>query len=138
MVLWLFFFFFSSRRRHTRCALVTGVQTCALPISACEVVAGPGDMVAGDELRLAAAGSRRQGQVGEAGQLEGGCNVRHRPVQVQGIDAFGETVDERLEGAMQGALADRRLEISFAGAAVRSEEHTSELQSLMRNSYAVF
>src|SRR3546814_19537017 len=25
-------FFFSSRRRHTRCALVTGVQTCALPI----------------------------------------------------------------------------------------------------------
>src|SRR3546814_9545664 len=25
--------FFSSRRRHTRCALVTGVQTCALPIS---------------------------------------------------------------------------------------------------------
>src|SRR3546814_8133639 len=31
MVLY-FFFFFSSRRRHTRCALVTGVQTCALPI----------------------------------------------------------------------------------------------------------
>src|SRR3546814_7156120 len=28
-----FGFFFSSRRRHTRCALVTGVQTCALPIS---------------------------------------------------------------------------------------------------------
>src|SRR3546814_19252255 len=28
----LFCFFFSSRRRHTRCALVTGVQTCALPI----------------------------------------------------------------------------------------------------------
>src|SRR3546814_17609584 len=35
-------FFFSSRRRHTRCALVTGVQTCALPI--CLVPAlGPGD-----------------------------------------------------------------------------------------------
>src|SRR3546814_3388691 len=29
-------FFFSSRRRHTRCALVTGVQTCALPISMAE------------------------------------------------------------------------------------------------------
>src|SRR3546814_19126060 len=28
----MFLFFFSSRRRHTRCALVTGVQTCALPI----------------------------------------------------------------------------------------------------------
>src|SRR3546814_1358732 len=29
----VFLFFFSSIRRHTRCALVTGVQTCALPIS---------------------------------------------------------------------------------------------------------
>src|SRR3546814_3909076 len=28
----VYVFFFSSRRRHTRCALVTGVQTCALPI----------------------------------------------------------------------------------------------------------
>src|SRR3546814_12732714 len=41
MVVWLFCcclfcscFFFSSRRRHTSCALVTGVQTCALPILA--------------------------------------------------------------------------------------------------------
>src|SRR3546814_6358733 len=32
-VSFVLFFFFSSRRRHTRCALVTGVQTCALPIS---------------------------------------------------------------------------------------------------------
>src|SRR3546814_6928028 len=32
ILLVLLFFFFSSRRRHTRCALVTGVQTCALPI----------------------------------------------------------------------------------------------------------
>src|SRR3546814_1066032 len=31
-LLFVCFFFFSSRRRHTRCALVTGVQTCALPI----------------------------------------------------------------------------------------------------------
>src|SRR3546814_7425014 len=31
-------FFFSSRRRHTRCALVTGVQTCALPIYRVQIV----------------------------------------------------------------------------------------------------
>src|SRR3546814_6700423 len=40
-----FVFFFSSRRRHTRCALVTGVQTCALPILEAglrrEALAGP-------------------------------------------------------------------------------------------------
>src|SRR3546814_6062196 len=35
----MIFFFFSSRRRHTRCALVTGVQTCALPISTAEWLA---------------------------------------------------------------------------------------------------
>src|SRR3546814_2194515 len=33
MTVYYWCFFFSSRRRHTRCALVTGVQTCALPIS---------------------------------------------------------------------------------------------------------
>src|SRR3546814_5575917 len=33
MFVYRLLFFFSSRRRHTRCALVTGVQTCALPIS---------------------------------------------------------------------------------------------------------
>src|SRR3546814_15402983 len=36
-----FFFFFSSRRRHTRCALVTGVQTCALPICFVEIRKSP-------------------------------------------------------------------------------------------------
>src|SRR3546814_8010413 len=42
MVIFLvvFMFFFSSRRRHTRCALVTGVQTCALPISNTPIVIG--------------------------------------------------------------------------------------------------
>src|SRR3546814_16297548 len=34
-------FFFSSRRRHTRCALVTGVQTCALPICSMSAIRLP-------------------------------------------------------------------------------------------------
>src|SRR3546814_15054318 len=36
--MFILLFFFSSRRRHTRCALVTGVQTCALPILTCPAV----------------------------------------------------------------------------------------------------
>src|SRR3546814_6996189 len=40
-VLLYFLFFFASRRRHTRCALVTGVQTCALPISGLPVCGTP-------------------------------------------------------------------------------------------------
>src|SRR3546814_5429132 len=41
VIVWCFdlcIFFFSSRRRHTRCALVTGVQTCALPILVLRIV----------------------------------------------------------------------------------------------------
>src|SRR3546814_1792999 len=45
-------FFFSSRRRHTRCALVTGVQTCALPILPMDTRDMP---VAWDELEHGAA-----------------------------------------------------------------------------------
>src|SRR3546814_5785442 len=41
MYVLLIFFFFSSRRRHTRCALVTGVQTCALPICRAAPRQGP-------------------------------------------------------------------------------------------------
>src|SRR3546814_6042390 len=37
-------FFFASRRRHTRCALVTGVQTCALPILRSFAEADPLDL----------------------------------------------------------------------------------------------
>src|SRR3546814_5936211 len=42
-IMYLFIFFFSSRRRHTRCALVTGVQTRALPIFTPDLV---GDVLA--------------------------------------------------------------------------------------------
>src|SRR3546814_8436715 len=63
------YFFFSSRRRHTRCALVTGVQTCALPISGkpsrplplpTVPAAVPGKLPA----KLASGESRRQGAAG--------------------------------------------------------------------------
>src|SRR3546814_6698083 len=43
----ILYFFFSSRRRHTRCALVTGVQTCALPILSSSLSFSIGDWRAG-------------------------------------------------------------------------------------------
>src|SRR6059058_3705322 len=42
LVIFIIFFFFSSRRRHTRCRYVTGVQTCALPISETSAPRSPG------------------------------------------------------------------------------------------------
>src|SRR3546814_10683912 len=56
-----FVFFFSSRRRHTRCALVTGVQTCALPILFAPVA--PADGVA-ETPRLALDLVGREGRKG--------------------------------------------------------------------------
>src|SRR3546814_5959203 len=84
------FFFFSSRRRHTRCALVTGVQTCALPISGRAVE--------------------------QAGKIR------------------ADAVAAALFGGVAGLAHDER---PFAGGG-EIGEHTSELQSLMRISYAVF
>src|SRR3546814_2815493 len=51
MLLFFVFFFFSSRRRHTRCALVTGVQTCALPIFRCPNSALFPDSPSGDGMK---------------------------------------------------------------------------------------
>src|SRR3546814_2544274 len=112
----LYFFFFSSRRRHTRCALVTGVQTCALPISAPRASA------------------------------EALCEDAHRAYR-SGVN--WDDLRYFLELARTGKLtaAARRLSVEHTTvsrrvqaceASARSEEHTSELQSLMRISYAVF
>src|SRR3546814_4126574 len=109
---------FSSRRRHTRCALVTGVQTCALPIyqpglspASVQVSAkgsghcpGPFVHFGLRELRMAFAGLEARPLIGES-----------RPSKPM---------------ACRGAAELQR--------DVRSEEHTSELQSLMRISYDVF
>src|SRR3546814_9490874 len=110
-------FFFSSRRRHTRCALVTGVQTCALPISDPVLVHGDYrmgnimvDMAEGQAGGLAAVLDWELAHLGDGHEdLAFGCMTVWR---------FG-----RLDRPAFG---------------VRSEEHTSELQSLMRISYAVF
>src|SRR3546814_3503433 len=61
LVLVLFFFFFSNRRRHTRCALVTGVQTCALPIYERVAAIAPRARLFGASRLAADAESRRIG-----------------------------------------------------------------------------
>src|SRR3546814_5774793 len=76
------FFFFSSRRRHTRCALVTGVQTCALPISNRKLPPctprrppGPGGVVSSTSLRRRSSSSsgRCECEIGRASCRERVC-----------------------------------------------------------------
>src|SRR3546814_2276556 len=106
------YFVFSSRRRHTRCALVTGVQTCALPISPLRHFLH-GDVGAHDAGQRVAVGDGDRRQPERGGPHHQLLRMRARPQ----------------EGEVAGDL-ERDVE--------RSEEHTSELQSLMRISYAVF
>src|SRR3546814_5099075 len=137
-------FFFSSRRRHTRCALVTGVQTCALPI--CRAVAldivhvrlGRVEALAaqGDQPRLhddpaltesriaiahrqdaADAGPATDAAAGEAGASRGKSSAA--ACEVGGGD---HAVQEFAPALTFGAAPD---------AAGGSEEPTSELQPLI-------
>src|SRR3546814_6025133 len=129
------YFFFSSRRRHTSCALVTGVQTCALPIF----------------------------DFGRWAQLEGGsfsfdnghcvlwndyANYQDRP-NYEILDWLKrERVEERatwMNGRIRNLelfpnvfLMDQTSTQIRIIRPIRSEEHPSELQTLMRITYAVF
>src|SRR3546814_6305983 len=125
-----FLFFFSSRRRHTRCALVTGVQTCALPILPQRrnaQVAQAGDAGAAQPLDA-------DDGVGHGGHFRADLRCRRQPalrtVEIALLRRDLGAADHRAFGGRQ-ALHRARLP-------GRSEEHTSELQSLMRISYAVF
>src|SRR3546814_8161816 len=119
--------FFSSRLRHTSCALVTGVQTCALPIFRLDAGADApryvGRVISGVDAsrptppwmaeRLRRSGIRPVSLLVDITQYV-------MPELGQPMHAFDRDL-------LHGPVGVRR-----------SEEHTSELQSLMRISYAVF
>src|SRR3546814_10834893 len=130
-------FFFSSRRRHTRCALVTGVQTCALPIFAIVIALVLGHMVQ---------------PLARLRQFHWFAHWLHWLKQQRGLSGFWQSAwgallsvgaPTLLVGLITAALDDRFYGLPlfvFSMASVfyaRSEEHTSELQSLMRISYDV-
>src|SRR3546814_3832322 len=132
-------FFFSSRRRHTSCALVTGVQTCSLPISLGDPRQRRGDAGARHDalrraLRLVPLCHR-----GDA-QLAGPAAADGRGAGVPGMTGIADNAGSSLATAGAPVSFGEAFRVwlrigllSFGG---RSEEHTSELQSLMRNSYA--
>src|SRR3546814_19051920 len=78
----LLVFFFSSRRRHTRCALVTGVQTCALPISSSPGRRNPSSVrdavVAGEAAGAGLDGGSATATLAGAGESVAGacCTIR--------------------------------------------------------------
>src|SRR3546814_3400255 len=128
----LCFFFCSSRRRHTRCALVTGVQTCALPISGIAAPCRPDRPVQRRPVDSPALYTGRDR--GRSGLSDDDGD----PMSAgESVPRFSRRAV--LAGSAAAAIAAPALS-GAAGttSALRSEEPTSELQSLMRTSYAVF
>src|SRR3546814_8024068 len=125
MLVFSYLFFFSSRRRHTRCALVTGVQTCALPILARSwEPPGGGGGTTRPKLVAGSGGIVANGQT--VPDLGGPCDLSPcRPFQ-------------HFDGRITYILDGHSGSIGSSDVVTRSEAHTSELQSLMRISYAVF
>src|SRR3546814_4986336 len=126
------FFFFSSRRRHTSCALVTGVQTCALPISA---PGSQGILQRGGigMFRRQPVIEREDGDAEPFGQPRGDC-----PMGARRAADIAAAMQVQQHPAAPGLLRPQPFATHRRLDALRSEEHTSELQSLMRISYAVF
>src|SRR3546814_6889217 len=124
----IFLFFFSSRRRHTRGALVTGVQTCALPIC-----------IDDRRFNLMARGDRAWAPDRETDAAIVGAMRSGRSMSIEGVSGAGRAFADvyALPGAAS-AIDAAALECLGNRGSGRSEEHTSELQSLMRSSYAVF
>src|SRR3546814_2491048 len=130
MILVFAFFFFSSRRRHTRCALVTGVQTCALPICSRASPAIP-----------ISAASCCSAPAKAGAQDDERCRLHLWTPAFAGAQGTFRTAALILRPFVFGKAAQPAIGRGDACARLdraRSEEHTSELQSLMRISYAVF
>src|SRR3546814_8444920 len=134
-------FFFSSRRRHTRCALVTGVQTCALPISAlAREVPPPAYQLAAHRADVPAAVLYAVALQESGAMLRGRLIPWPWSLNVAGTPQRYATRAEACAG-LHRALAHTPANRIDAGlgqvnlgyhAHRRSEEHTSELQALMR------
>src|SRR3546814_1162017 len=82
-----FMFFFSSRRRHTRCALVTGVQTCALPIALAQRLAAHVAKV------VLSGRSRTHGEAAEKMLRDMGAQAKFVPVDIAQEDDVRKLVD---------------------------------------------
>src|SRR3546814_16475017 len=92
-------FFFSSRRLHTRCALVTGVQTCALPISVETGRALPilGPTLAAQRRADAIGAKPQQGQAVGLVKAQAGLHVGHL-VEIADDRALDNRSEERRVG----------------------------------------
>src|SRR3546814_6863884 len=181
IVVGVFIVFLSGRRRHTRCALVTGVQTCALPIYATGNYSLGLTQCGNPDLDPEKSTAFTAGVIFEpirnvsltvdfwhikvknlitgvtsTGPAEAAYYANNGNVNIPGITAIAGQPDPAFPNALpvlgfiQSSFTNQdqqtvigidfgaRASLPIGNSLTRSEEHTSELQSLMRISYAVF
>src|SRR3546814_2239976 len=135
-------FFFSSRRRHTRCALVTGVQTCALPIYARLFELGPQGhiLTARGRALLPAAETAERGALSGISSVTGSHTRLGGLVRISLSEGFGAAIVARRLPEFQRTNPDITVELAVSSGflspskreADRAEGHTSELQQRIR------
>src|SRR3546814_4979046 len=148
MLLYVFCVFFSSIIRHTRVALVTGVQTCALPIFLLAVLQAALQRI--HQVDDVAGTPRRRGRLFDGALLDlrlhqilqRGLVVILEPLRIEGRGLAPDQLLGEVELVRVGLhvldVLEIKVGVAYLVGVARSEEHTSELQSLMRISYAVF
>src|SRR3546814_1602560 len=152
--------FFSRRRRHTRCALVTGVQTCALPISEgwahksrldlVQIARQTSTVLSRQPPSKVPARQPKDKQRLSSVHLLGNCGFKEQQEEAakrhgchtgeRAGSGIGEARIEQINACKTEDRRKQRIEWHTEGqlraGIAGSEEHTSELQSLMRTSYA--
>src|SRR3546814_7716528 len=143
-VAFCFLFFFSSRRRHTSCALVTGVQTCALPI--CSIGEAPRRICENRPEALAVHCCRKilYRRETHSAAIPALSNMSPSPASPSSFAAGPALAFWRLSKLSHTSFQFPRVAAFEYSVARRSKKLacstplSSELQSLMRISYAVF
>src|SRR3546814_10059703 len=132
----VFMFFFSSRRRHTSGALVTGVQTCALPICYLEVSVNSPVGVPVFQLKAIIVAAGLLLTLQGIAQVLRCIHCMRTGEWLLAADDIEETEVLLMEQGAHDILAHGSEAIDIVRPSTgdgRSEEHTSELQSLMRH-----
>src|SRR3546814_3330350 len=133
-----YFFFFSSRRRHTRCALVTGVQTCALPILLLKL---PPSLPTIDTVQPSPTPGRFSTRIwltksspcalAVTVKESEPSSLMHSASPCRLTATSGGSAGSRVTSSDACALASLLSRSHSWSVTCRSEEHTPELQSLM-------
>src|SRR3546814_10375242 len=136
LMCYVLIFFFSSRRRHTRCALVTGVQTCALPISSARATCPISSSLAAEGMVAGSLSAERALAICSSGRTTV-LDMMRRPHKALNTAATESASDRKSNPRMRSDdsdLASRAPQLLIALVGDRDEERVEDRKSTRLNS----